>query len=227
MNIFIEAQKFYVGTQLHTLLDADENLFSLAVDIRKALDGHAYKLNEYLTVLLCGANLSPIQRTIEDADRDFRMIRHVCMDIIEEENKFCNHEYYPILKKYVDQNKVRFQDRYTLISLACALAVPELMEGMTEKYFAKLATDYRGLTDIVELRHLYRELTYAAGEQKVDRLNELIKNRFFISVTGNLYLQTLTEQYLLELLNRNAESGQLIFQIILDYVEKTQEEINY
>lgn len=75
----------------------------------------------------------------------------------------------------------------------------------------------------MELRHIYRELTYAVGEQDVDRLNELIKRRFFISMAGDAYLQALTEQYLMELQYRDKETGRQIIQIMLDDAAKAQE----
>lgn len=70
--------------------------------------------------------------------------------------------------------------------------------------------------DVVEARQLYRELTCAVGEQEVDRLNEFIKCRFCISIAGDAYLQALTEQYLLELLHHDKETGRLVIQILLD-----------
>ena len=178
MNIFTELQKFYVETQPHSLVDADIIFFTLALDIRKALGRQVYKFDEYLTMILRAADLYAVQRSVEEADADFSMIRKV------------------------------------------------LMELMAKKHFDKLENDYRGITDIVELRHLYRDLICAAGEQKVDQLNELIRNRFYISKAGDIYLQALTQQYLLELLNRDVESGRLIIQIICND-EMIQEENFY
>lgn len=220
MNIFIEKQKFYVGTQLHTLIDADASFLSLASDIRRKLGEHSFKFDEYLTTLLSAANLCAVRRASEDADEDFRKIRMVCMDIIDEKNQLHNHEYYPELKTYIDENRSRFYDRYTLVSMTCASKAPIFMERMAKNYFDRLADDFREIMDIVELRHIYRDLTYVAGEQDVDRLNELIKNRFFISMAGDIYLQSLTEQYLLELLNRDRETGRCVIQIMLDDAEE-------
>lgn len=216
MNIFIEAQKFYVRTQLHTLIDADARLLSLASEIRRKLGERAFKFDEYLTTILSAANLRSVQQAFEDADEDFSALRRVCVDIIDDKHELCGHAYYPALKACIDEYRPRLQDRYTLVSMACAAAAPLLMERMARKHFDGLEDAFRGLTDIVELRQLYRELTYAAGEQDVDRLNELIQRRFFIAAAGDAYLQALTEQYLLELLHHDKESGRRVIQIMLD-----------
>ena len=121
MNIFTELQKFYVETQPHSLIDADTNFFTLALDIRKALGRQAYKFDEYLTMILRAANLYAVHRSVEEADADFSMIRKVCMDIIENKHQLHNHEYYSILKKHIDEHQSKFQDSYTLISLTYAL----------------------------------------------------------------------------------------------------------
>lgn len=138
------------------------------------------------------------------------------MDIIDDKNQMESHAYYPVLKTYIDGHRPCFQDRYTLVSTACAAAAPTLMEDMARDYFEGLDNEFRGMMDVIELRHLYRDLTYAAGEQNVDRLNELIKHRFFMAAAGDIYLQALTEQYLLELLHRDKESGRKTIQILLD-----------
>ena len=216
MNLFIEAQKFYVGTQLHTLIDADAQFLPLAANIRGRLEDRAFQFDEYLTTILSAANLRSVQQSFEDAEEDFAVLRRVCMDIIDERHEMSDHAYYPPLIACIDEYSPRFQDRYTLISMSLASAAPPLMESMARKRFDLLEDGVRSLTDIVEFRHIYRELTYVAGEQAVDRLNELLKCRFFISTAGDTYLQALTEQYLLELLHQDKQTGRRVIQIMLD-----------
>jgi len=159
LNIFIEAQKFYIGTLLYSIIDADKGLLSLASGIREQLREWSFKLDEYLTTVLHAANLYSVQRNCENAEKDFRAIRRVCMDIIDDKNELHGHEYYPALKAYIEENRSRFKDHYTLISMACAVVAPVFMEGMAKKYLNGLAENFRSLTDVVELRHLYRDIT--------------------------------------------------------------------
>ena len=223
MNIFIETQRFYVETPLHAVIDADENFLQLASKIRQQLGERAFKLDEYLSTILNAANLWSVQQASEEAEVDFADIRFVCMDIIDDENALHDHEYYPALKEYIDKNRSRFQDRYTLIIMACATVAPEFMVCMAKRHFNSLTEEYNKAMDVVELRHIYRELTYAVGEPDVDRLNELIKRRFFISMAGDVYLQALTEQYLMELQYRDKETSRQIIQIMLDDAAKVPE----
>ena len=223
MNIFIETQRFFVGTPLHAVIDADENFLQLASKIRQELGERAFNLDEYLSTILNAAYLWLVQQALEEAEVDFADIRFVCMDIIDDENALHDHEYYPALKEYIDKNRSRFQDRYTLIIMACAAVAPKFMMCMAKRHFDSLAEEYNKAMDVVELRYIYRELTYAVGEQDVDRLNELIKRRFFISMAGDVYLQALTEQYLMELQYRDKETSRQIIQIMLDDAAKAPE----
>jgi len=223
LNIFIETQRFYVGMPLHAVVDTDENFLQLALKIRQQLGERAFKLDEYLATILNAANLWSVQQASEDAEVDFADIRSVCKDIIDDENALHDHECYPALKEYIDKNRSRFQERYTLIIMACAAVAPEFMVCMAKRHFDSLAEEYNKAMDVVELRHIYRELTYAVGEQDVDRLNELIKRRFFISMAGDVYLQALTEQYLMELQYRDKETSRQIIQIMLDDAAKAPE----
>jgi len=141
LNIFIEAQRFYVGTPLHAVIDADENFLQLASKIRQQLGERAFKLDEYLSIILNAANLWSVQQASEDAEVDFADIRFVCMDIIDDENALYDHEYYPALKEYIDKNRSRFQERYTLIIMACAAAAPEFMVCMAERHFDSLTEE--------------------------------------------------------------------------------------
>ena len=87
------------------------------------------------------------------------------------------------MKEYIDKNRSRFQDRYTLTIMACAVVAPEFMVCMAKKHFDGLAEEFNNAMDVVELRHI------------------------FIAMAGDVYLQALTEQYLMEVQYRDKETG--------------------
>ena len=61
------------------------------------------------------------------------------------------------MKEYIDKNRSRFQDRYTLIIMACAAAAPEFVVCMAKRHFDSLAEEYNKVMDVVELQYRDKE----------------------------------------------------------------------
>lgn len=73
-------------------------------------------------------------------------------------------------------------------------------------YFDKRDDDFNKIFDIVEIHTLYRELTHTVGKRNVEYLNNIVKNRFFISMAGDIYFQILISEYIEDLmLHKTAE----------------------
>ena len=121
---------------------------------------------------------------------------------------------YPELKKFMEIYSEKYKSPVTVIEMSILAVTPAIIK---KEYSDALVTfSSRGLYDTVRFRELYDSIVTYAGSRLIDRLLELVRQRFLIAPAVNIYMQAVTNHYLNILLVRDDVSSKQLFQLLLN-----------
>lgn len=215
MNIFTDLCNLQMTVPLHKVFDAIDGFFPLASKIRAELSDQAYLLDNYLKAVLQVLNQSDLIEATEKAQRDYMEFREVCSEIMNNEHTQHSNPYYIFIKTYLDANREKYPDEYFLRELAVAAAARNFAKEHIQKYWEVQNHKIAKRMDIVELRSMYRSISYSVGYD-IERLNDMIKNQFLVAPIVDAYTQAYLNHYLVQLVTSDSVSSQLIFQAMLE-----------
>lgn len=207
--------------------DADREIFCTGRKIRERLGDDGYLLDNYLSMLLKALNGNTIQYVVEGSEYTFSDAYNICRQIEEGRDVFDErlkeNSLYPELKKHMDMYGKMYKSPITVTELAVIAVAPEIMKK--EYSGALISFSSRGWIDSVRLREIYDAIVTHVGSRLMDRMLELIRQRFLITPAVNVYMQAVTNQYLDTLLQRDEVSSKQLFQLLLDNdcVEENEE----
>lgn len=219
MNIFNDLGDFQINVSLYKVFDAIDGFFPLASKIRKRLDGQAYLLDNYLKTIFRVLDQSTLFGPAEAAQRDYREFRIVCSDIMHNKHESFASPFYASIKTFLVEHEDKYRDDYFLQEMAVAFAVKIHAKELIEKYFDKQRHEIAKHMDVVELRTMYRTISYSVGHD-IDRLNEMIKNQFLVAPIADAYIHAFLNHYLMQLITSDSISSKMLFQAMLEEVSE-------
>ena len=93
----------------------------------------------------------------------------------------------------------------------------DFLETAVRLFNEEIANRFRAVVDIADLQNLYRKLsTILGGEDELEKLHILFRQRFLIATPVAIFMQGTTNQLLYFLLYRDKETSKQVFQLILD-----------
>lgn len=207
--------------------DADREIFTVGRKIKERLGEDGYLLDNYLSMLLKALNGNTIQYIVEGSEYVFSDAYDICRQIEEGRDAFDERlkedRLYPELKKHMEIYSKKYKSPITVTELAVIAVAPIIMKQ--EYSGALISFASRGWIDSVRLREIYDSIVTLAGSRLMDRLLELVRQRFLITPAVNVCMQAVTNHYLDALLERDEVSSKQLFQLLLDDnpVEDTDE----
>ena len=139
------------------------------------------------------------------------------MSILNFDERYQNHGFYKKAKEFIETNRFKYKEEDTLLEIYTALLTPQFTDFVVEKYIRKLQhQSSSSIFDIVDLHQTYEYLSNEVGKSKMDFLNSKIIESYLFYPVVNSFLQSITDNYLLCLLQRDVETSKQIFQLITD-----------
>ena len=214
MNTFYEYEDIFGRTETAHLNRSFAELFELAASIRRRLGKQDYLLDEYISMIMEGANATLAQSAAEDGFAVSSELRHLCLNIMDGKTDCAGHSLYKKFEAYISGHSLPYQERVTKLNLYCVALAGDYLEYAAGKYRQEQKEVLRAVLDIVHLRDLYRTLTaILGGEDELEHLNLLFRQRFMFVTPMAAYLQGLTNDLLYSLTSRDMETEKRAFQL--------------
>ena len=216
MNIFEHTRDIMGNLDVGHLRKTQQEFFELSRSIRTKLGNQSYLLDKYLYDLLGAVNET---LAYDAADRGFLSsgeLRGICADILKGEEERKEHPFYETAKQYISKHPLNFQERTTQVDIYCTLLSCDFMESAAPLFYEDCKNNSGAVMDIVFLRELYYKISSVVGEEPMERLNLLIRQRFLIAAPMFCFAQGMTNDLLYSLRWRDIETNKTVLQLILD-----------
>ena len=141
----------------------------------------------------------------------------LCAGIVRGEPMHTDHACFKQVREYIEAHPLAFQEPHTQVSMYCVLLNSNFIKVAAEKYYTEVKNDSMAVLDICDLHELYAKICgLLGGEEAMETLNLLFRQRFLITDTMTVFLQATTNQLLYSLTHRDRETSKQVFQLLLD-----------
>ncbi|MBZ0098597.1 MAG: hypothetical protein K8F30_05910, partial [Taibaiella sp.] len=147
-------------------------------------------------------------------------LQELCFDVMDGSNVHKEHPFYQTVKKSFDGRADPHQEKFTAMSLHCVYLADTFLEHATKLFLEEQDEKLNSVLDDVKLCELYKKISCLIGEELMEKLNLILKQRFFIVSAVASFIQGLTNDLLLCLTERDDETNKQIFQLLMDDLEK-------
>jgi len=217
MNIFYEYEGIVGKVEAAHFNRALQEIFELAATIHRRLGKQGYLLDKYLSCILNSVNSIEIGESADAGLDSASELRQLCSDVLDCKSNCHEHPLYEMVEAYIKSHPVSFQEDESRINYYCANLIGEFIQYAADRFALDKRNSLSKTVDIVTLRDLYRKISaIIGGEEQMERLNLLIRQRFLIVTPMAAFLQGLNTDLLLNLTYRDPESSKQLFQLVLD-----------
>jgi hypothetical protein len=217
MNQFWDHDDICGKAETAYLIRATQEFFELAVMIRRKLGKQDYLLDKYIAFILEGMNKPLLQESAESGFPAFSELRHLCLAVMKDETGCRDHPFYEKVKAHIEADPLCYQEAHTKLNLYCIALAGDFFEYAAKEYAHKLKEMQRAVFDIVYLRDLYRRICFVMdGEEQMEKLNLLLRQRFLIVTPMAGFLQGMTNDLLEDLTERDVETGKQAVRLWLE-----------
>lgn len=228
MNQFWQHEDIFGRVETAHLNRVMEDFLELVSEIRHKLDRQAYLLDQYISTILEAARNPLLYTAAQQGDAAADEYVRLCQSVMDGENDFKEHPMYETVKEYIGTHPLTHQESTTRLNLYCIALSGNFLTYAAKEYYRQQKTKQGDLFDIVVLRDLFRSVSaIIGGEEDMERLNLLIRQRFLIITPMAGFQQGLTDDLLRCLTSRDVETGRLALQLWLDGPAPMAEEITW
>ena len=128
MNIFYEYEGIFGKAETAHLERTLQEFFELADAMRRRLGKQGYLLDEYISIILKGANATLAQSAAEDGFAASSELRYLCMDIMDGKADCANHPLYEKFQAYITGHPLPYRERVTKLNLYCIALAGDYLE---------------------------------------------------------------------------------------------------
>ena len=217
MNTFEKYMDFIGEDPSAQMRYAFDGLMEHARAVRKRLGKKFYLLDRYLNCMLTAVNHSLAYCASSDGFDTSCELRGMCRDILTGRERMKSHPFYGQAKTYIEKHPLDCQEDATKAALYAAALTHDFLETAAKRFCEEQEESVSDVLDIAELRELYRKIcVLLGGEEEMQAINSLFRQRFLLITPINAYLQGLTDDLLYELTYQDKESSRTVFQLLLD-----------
>lgn len=209
MNIFEDQACFIRGSDSISKRATVKNILDLAAEIRGQLGSKGYLMDKYLSLILEAANQILCHDAANEGFEAGSELRRFCTTETSE-----SHPFFEKAKELMENHPLDFQERTTKCDIYFSLLADEFLASVLEEQASGWNDSIRKDLDVIYLRDLFRNISSVVGEDKMEELNLLIKQRFFRVSPADAFAQGFTNDLLYCLNHRDVETGKLVWQLI-------------
>lgn len=223
MNIFEKETGFIGDAPLEHLKKGWDDFWLQARSIRKQLGMKVYLFDNYLELLFNSVNNILAQDAAGEGFDKLTKQRGLLAEICEGKTDSQNHALYEKAKVCIDEFVVGYQERTTQHSLYMVGFTNDALEYETNVYIKNGTDDFSGDIDFIKINNLYGKICIQlGGEEQMEKLNFLFKQRFILVSPMMMFLQGFNNDLIYILTHRDDETHQQVFQLFLEDLEERQ-----
>jgi len=216
MNTFWDYEDIFGKVETAHLNRTMNEFLELTVTIRSRLGKQGYLLDKYISIILEAANATLLYDAAERGFSASSELRHLCLSVMDGKADCADHPLYEKVREYIGSHPLEYLEVPTKQSLYCIALAGDFLEHTAAEYYQRQKEKQREVFDIVYLRDLYRKISaMLGGEEQMERLNLLLRQRFLIVTPIQGFLQGLTNDLLYCLTHRDVETSKLAVQLLL------------
>lgn len=213
MNIFENQMYFIRGSDSVSKRATVKNILDLAAEIRERLGVKGYLMDKYLSLILETANQVLCHDAATQRFDAGSELRRICTSFLKNE-PVTEHPFFEKVKALIGSQPLDFQERVTKCDIYFSLLTDEFLASALDEQIANWTDRIREDLDIIYLRDLFRNISSVVGEDKMEELNLLMKQRFFRVSPADVFVQGFTNDLLYCLNHRDVETGKLVWQLL-------------
>ena len=219
MNIFEQESGFIGEAPTEQIRQSYEAFWKQVSSIRRQLGKRGYLLDNYMAALFTVVRDNSTLGSYEEGFGKVSEQRPAVKAIIEGTDT--DNPLRETMAASVGAHPLGLQEHYTITAFHCCEKAGDILTYVTERFIHKQELEIGPLTDIPLLLETYRDIWGdLGGEEPMEKLNALFV-QCFMPVTPMLaFLQGFTTDLIYNLMGRDRESGRLIFQIMLDEMDR-------
>lgn len=209
MNIFRNFESFIA----FPLLEPPTRLISVAKKIGDELLDQKHLLNKYLSELF------KISSTI-DLNMVISLTEEICSDVLESCYKVCynntgkeENKYFSLVKNYINEHPSDI--KHTRVEYYATKILMAHLEFFADD-FVKLLNKKFDHSKFDKLNHYYKEISKIVSEDRMEHLNDLLCEVFFMCPIGVAFAGQITANCVNMLTFKDPDKSKQIFEIILD-----------
>jgi len=217
MNIFENESGFLGDASVKHLKLSFAEFIKQAAEIRTKLGKQGYLLDKYLSYLFETSNEILAYEAASEGFETGGILNGLCSGILSGDSKNTDHPFYDEVEAYIEAHPLKSQERATKVSVYCSVLIERCLDSMCEKYYERIEASTHAVLDVCDFRNLYNRISEVlGGEEAMENLNLLFRQRFLIVTAMAAFLQGITNELLYSLTYRDRESFKQVFQLLLD-----------
>jgi hypothetical protein len=217
MNQFWSYENFVGKVEVSYLVYTTRQLFELVISLGIRLGVRKHLIDEYVCAVLEALDVMDMRTAAENGAAAFLSLRCACLAVMDGKTDYFDEDTYEIAKKYINGHPLKYRDNATRLGLYCMALVGEVMKLRGGDYYFYQRQKQLKICNLDKIRGLYYDLCAAlGGEQDLEQLNLLIRQRFLHADTSNGFMQGVTDELLKHILRRDPETGKPVVQLWID-----------
>ena len=196
-------------------VDSTEDLKQVAKEIRCKLGKQKFLLNRYLSEIFEISSQMDVAFAATSADEIVSKILNNCSMIFNLEKEKEPNNYFYLVEKYINENPIDIKNLHTKIEYYATKIMLNHMDIFVGDFFKTLEEKIKH-NCISNLNHCYQEIAKIVGEDRVEYLNDLICEVFFICPTGMAFIGQIAIKCVEMLIYRDPETSKQILELILE-----------
>ena len=217
MNIFDDDQGFLGENDFVTQHNVFHDFLDQARSIRKKLGAQAYKLDEYIRLLLMACNF-PIEANFEtDPNNITAPLSDALASLTTTGDPAKSKTYLTAVKVHLEKFPLKFQEAATKRRIYYCQLVDKFLEFGIDQVVNDIWSDITSYFDPPHVTGLFKEICELLGdESEMERLNDLFARRFLATPLRHIAYQFVANHLTAVLLERDPETSCEIFRLLLE-----------
>lgn len=215
MNIFKKMDHFVREAYGISKQATVKNILELAGGIKKRLDNKGYLMDKYLSLILEAANQTLCYEAATDGFESGSDLRRLCTALLNNDDAE-DLPFYKKAKELIDEHPIDLQEKSTKVDIYFCLLADEYLDSISEETIEEWVYKVSEKLDVIYLNELYKTISAVVGEDDMEQLNLLIRQRFFRVLPMEAFAQGFTNDLLYCLNHRDVETGKLVWEL-MDY----------
>ena len=195
--------------------DSTEDFKQVAKEIRCKLGKQKFLLNKYLSEVFEISSQVDMTFAAKSANEIVSKILKNCFMIFNSEKEKEPNKYFYLVEKYINENPIDIKNLHTKVEYYATKIMLNHMNIFVGDFLKSLEEKIK-LDCFSDLNHCYQEIAKIVGEDRMEYLNDVMCEVFFICPIGMAFIGQIAMNCVEMLIYRDPETSKQILEFILE-----------
>ena len=211
MNIF----KDFESLVTFPVFDGTDDFQRVAKEIGCELGDHKFLLNKYLSEVFKISSHIDITLAVQLADKICSEVLSDCYKIFGLEDEHEDSKYFSLIEKYITENPIDIRHSHTKAKYYAAKILLNHLETFAGEFINSLKEKFKYIS-FSSVDQYYQEMAKILSEDRVEYLNDLICEAFFICLPEMTFIGQILAKCVKILVYRDPDTSKQIFEIMME-----------